>query len=141
MQIALVATFLPIWSIFTKLSLHFLRQVHVGTQNVTKQMETYIFQRNKDGLYLLDLAKTWEKAMVAARVIAAVQSQCAKDVLVSILPYKQSLSFANRFIAGLLKTRLCRMTETATQSSNFSSPSTGCIQPSICPESHSQVRH
>jgi len=64
--------------------------VHVGTQNVTKQMETYIFQRNKDGLYLLDLAKTWEKAMVAARIIAAVQSQCQKDVLVvSSRPYAQ----------------------------------------------------
>ena len=61
-----------------------LWQVYVGTQNVTKQMETYIFQRNKDGLYLLDLAKTWEKAMVAARIIAAVQSQCQKDVLVSL---------------------------------------------------------
>lgn len=53
-------------------------------------METYIFQRNKDGLYLLDLAKTWEKAMVAARIIAAVQSQCQKDVLVvSSRPYAQ----------------------------------------------------
>lgn len=65
-------------------------EVYVGTQNVTKQMETYIYQRNKDGLYLLDLAKTWEKAMVAARVIAAVQYQCQKDVLiVSSRPYAQ----------------------------------------------------
>jgi len=64
--------------------------VHIGTQNVTKQMETYIYQRNKEGLYLLDLAKTWEKAMVAARVIAAVQMQCQKDVLiVSSRPYAQ----------------------------------------------------
>lgn len=65
-------------------------EAYVGTQNVTKQMETYIFQRNKDGLYLLDLNKTWEKAMVAARIIAAVQSQCKKDVLiVSSRPYAQ----------------------------------------------------
>jgi len=64
-------------------------EVYVGTQNVTKQMETYIFQRNRDGLYLLDLAKTWEKTMVAARVIAAVQYQCQKDVLVSIKPNKE----------------------------------------------------
>ena len=47
-------------------------------------METYIFERNKDGLYVLDLAKTWEKTMVAARIIAAVQYQCKKDVLVSL---------------------------------------------------------
>jgi len=65
-------------------------EVYVGTQNVTKQMETYIFERNKDGLYVLDLAKTWEKTMVAARIIAAVQYQCKKDVLiVSSRPYAQ----------------------------------------------------
>lgn len=53
-------------------------------------METYIFQRNKDGLYLLDLNKTWEKAMVAARIIAAVSQGCKKDVLiVSSRPYAQ----------------------------------------------------
>jgi small subunit ribosomal protein SAe len=65
-------------------------EVYVGTQNCTKQMETYIYERNKDGLYCIDLAKTWEKAMVAARVIAAVQYQCQKDVLiVSSRPYAQ----------------------------------------------------
>jgi len=65
-------------------------EVYVGTQNVTKQMETYIFQRNKDGLYLIDLNKSWEKAMVAARIIAAVQEGCKKDVLVvSSRPYAQ----------------------------------------------------
>lgn len=65
-------------------------EAYVGTQNVTKQMETYIFQRNKDGLYLLDLNKTWEKAMVAARIIAAVSQGCKKDVLiVSSRPYAQ----------------------------------------------------
>jgi len=80
-------------------------EVYVGTQNVTKQMETYIFQRNRDGLYLLDLAKTWEKTMVAARVIAAVQYQCQKDVLiVSSRPYAQRavLKFATHTGANYL---------------------------------------
>ena len=46
-------------------------------------MEPYIYKRTKEGVHYLDLAKTWEKAMVAARIIAAVQDKNPKDVLVS----------------------------------------------------------
>jgi len=58
-------------------------EVHVGTQNVNSQMESYIYNRSRDGVYYLDLAKTWEKTMVAARIIAAIQAKNPKDVLVS----------------------------------------------------------
>lgn len=46
-------------------------------------MVNYVYKRNKDGIHYLDLAKTWEKLMVAARVIAATQAKNLKDVLVS----------------------------------------------------------
>jgi len=46
-------------------------------------MEGYTFKRNKEGIYYINLAKTWEKLMVAARIIAAVQHKNEKDVLVS----------------------------------------------------------
>ena len=58
-------------------------QVHVGTQNVSEQMKNYIYKRNKEGIHYIDLAKTWEKLMVSARVIAATQAKNQKDVLVS----------------------------------------------------------
>lgn len=49
-----------------------------------------MFRRNRDGLYCIDLAKTWEKTMVAARIIAAIQDKNKKDVLiVSSRPYAQ----------------------------------------------------
>lgn len=54
-------------------------------------MKSYVYKRNKDGIHYLDLAKTWEKLMVAARVVAAAQSKCPKDVLVSLY-----FSFASR---------------------------------------------
>merc|ERR1719476_1110208 len=50
--------------------------------NVTKQMEPYIYKRTKEGVHYLDLAKTWEKTMVAARIIAAIQHKNPKDVLI-----------------------------------------------------------
>ena len=59
--------------------------MHVGTQNVTKQMEPYIYKRTKEGVHYLNIAKTWEKLMVAARIIGAVQDKNTKDVLVSII--------------------------------------------------------
>ena len=62
-------------------------EVHVGTQNVNSQMEGYIYGRSRDGVYYLDLAKSWEKTMVAARIIAAIQSKNKKDVLVSLTNY------------------------------------------------------
>lgn len=46
-------------------------------------MENYIYARTKTGIHYLDLAKTWEKLMVAARVVTAVQAKNTKDVLVS----------------------------------------------------------
>merc|ERR1712216_1064448 len=65
-------------------------EVHVGTNNCTKMMEGYTFKRNKEGIYYINLAKTWEKLMVAARIIAAVQHKNEKDVLiVSSRPYAQ----------------------------------------------------
>jgi ribosomal protein S2 len=48
-------------------------------------MKSYVYKRNKDGIHYLDISKTWEKLMVAARVIAAISSKNPKDVLVSIL--------------------------------------------------------
>ena len=47
-------------------------------------MESYIYDRTRDGVFYLDLAKTWEKTMVAARIIAAIQEKNPKDVLVSV---------------------------------------------------------
>jgi len=46
-------------------------------------MSNYIYKRSKDGIHYMDIAKSWEKAMVAARVIAATQAKNQKDVLVS----------------------------------------------------------
>lgn len=46
-------------------------------------MAGYIYKRNKDGVHYLDISKTWEKTMIAARVVAATQAKNPKDVLVS----------------------------------------------------------
>jgi small subunit ribosomal protein SAe len=56
-------------------------QVYVGTTNCSKKMKNYVYTRNKDGCHYLNVAKTWEKLMIAARVIASINNP--KDVLIA----------------------------------------------------------
>jgi len=44
-------------------------------------MAPYVFKRNNEGIHIINLAKSWEKLMLAARVIAAIPNP--RDVLVS----------------------------------------------------------
>lgn len=91
---------------FPRQSSELILQVHVGTQNCTKNMENYIYARHKNGVHYLNLAKTWEKLMVAARVVCAVQAKCPKDVLVSFANAPNSfLQFADRLLAPLRAAR------------------------------------
>merc|ERR1711862_274808 len=55
-------------------------KTYLGTHNCSTKMKPYVYTRNKEGIYYLNVAKTWEKLMIAARVIVAVDNP--KDVLV-----------------------------------------------------------
>jgi len=62
--------------------------VHIGTRNLDLSMEQYIWKRRADGIYIIDLKKTWEKLMLAARMIVTVDN-AADVVLLSARPYGQ----------------------------------------------------
>lgn len=63
-------------------------QVHLGTKNCDFQMERYAWRRRPDGIYIINLSKTWDKLMMAARVIVAVENP--QDIVVqSARPYGQ----------------------------------------------------
>ncbi|CAG2103663.1 unnamed protein product [Medioppia subpectinata] len=53
---------------------------HIGSNNMDYQMEQYVFKRRSDGIYIINLRKTWEKLLLAARAIVAVEN--ASDVCV-----------------------------------------------------------
>ncbi len=46
-------------------------------------MAPYMYKRNNEGIHIINVAKTWEKIMIAARIIAAIPNP--RDVLVSLL--------------------------------------------------------
>jgi len=62
--------------------------VHIGTKNLEPSMERYIWKRRSDGVHLINLQKTWEKIVLAARIIVAIENP--QDVCaISARPYGQ----------------------------------------------------
>jgi len=71
-------------------------QVHIGTQNINQQMSRYVWKRRNDGVHIINLGKTWEKLVFAARVIASIENP-ADVCVISGRPYGQRavLKFAH----------------------------------------------
>jgi small subunit ribosomal protein SAe len=74
------------------LKLMLAANVHIGSKNCNANMANYVWRRKKDGVFLINLGKTWEKLMLAARVIVAVENPL--DVMaVSARTYGQRAVF------------------------------------------------
>jgi len=56
-------------------------KTHLGTRNCNYAMKRYIFKRTTEGIHIIHLGKAWEKLMVAARVIVAIENP--SDILVA----------------------------------------------------------
>ncbi|XP_061361899.1 small ribosomal subunit protein uS2 [Gastrolobium bilobum] len=97
--------------------------VHLGTKNCDFQMERYIFKRRNDGIYIINLGKTWEKLQLAARVIVAIENP--QDIIVqSARPYGQRavLKFAQYTGAHAIAGRHTPGTFTNQMQTSFSEP-------------------
>jgi len=53
---------------------------HIGAKNCDANMTRYVWRRRKDGVHIIHLGKTWEKLMLAARIIVAIENP--EDVVV-----------------------------------------------------------
>ncbi|KAB1261503.1 40S ribosomal protein SA [Camelus dromedarius] len=47
---------------------------HLGGTNLDFQMEQYIYKRKSDGIYIINLKRTWEKLLLSARAIVAIEN-------------------------------------------------------------------
>lgn len=83
---------------------------HLGSRNLDFQMEQYVYKRSNNGFHIINLRKTWEKLLLAARAIAAVKNQadvCAvsthKFGQRAVLKFARATgatTFAGRFTPG-----------------------------------------
>lgn len=69
---------------------------HLGGNNADYQMEQYVYKRKPDGGFIINLRKTWEKIMMAARCIVAIENP-ADICVISARAYGQRaiLKFAH----------------------------------------------
>ena len=56
---------------------------HLGGTNLDSQMEQYIYKRKSDGIYFINLKRTWEKLLLAARTIIAIENPTDVSVISS----------------------------------------------------------
>ncbi|CAH0579087.1 unnamed protein product [Chrysodeixis includens] len=61
---------------------------HLGSENVNFQMETYVYKRRADGTHVINLRRTWEKLVLAARAVVAIENP-ADVFVISSRPFGQ----------------------------------------------------
>jgi len=85
-------------------------QSHVGAENVDTKMAKYVWNRRVDGQHIINLQYTWDKIVLAARIIAAVENPkdvavvCARDwgqrAVLKFAHYTGATAVAGRFTPG-----------------------------------------
>jgi len=83
---------------------------HLGDRNCNFQMKQYVFGRNKAGSHVFCLDKTWEKILLAARAICAVENPQdiavvgthvhSQRAVLKFAKYINAHAFAGRFTPG-----------------------------------------
>lgn len=63
-------------------------QCHMGSKNLQVHMDPYLWKTRPDGVNIINIGKTWEKVVLAARVIATIDNP-ADVCAVSARPYGQ----------------------------------------------------
>ena len=56
---------------------------HLGGTNLDFQMEQDIYRRKSDGIYIIHPKRTWEKLLLAARAIVAIENPADVSVISS----------------------------------------------------------
>jgi len=85
-------------------------QCHLGSKNLQVHMEPYLWKTRPDGVNVINISKTWEKIVLAARIIAAIDNP-ADICVISARPYGQravlkfaahtgAVAIAGRFTPG-----------------------------------------
>lgn len=84
--------------------------VHIGATNLDFQMDQYVYKRRSDGIHLINLKKTWEKVVLAARAIVAVENPAdicvisarpsAQRAILKFASHTGATAIAGRFTPG-----------------------------------------
>uniref|UniRef100_A0A0K8TPL4 Small ribosomal subunit protein uS2 n=1 Tax=Tabanus bromius TaxID=304241 RepID=A0A0K8TPL4_TABBR len=83
---------------------------HLGSEDVNFQMEQYVYKRRPDGINIIKLGRTWDKLLLAARAIAAIEHPqevfvissrpVGQRAVLKFAKYTDSTPIAGRFTPG-----------------------------------------
>ena len=96
--------------------------VHIGTKIRTNDMRNYIFKRRDDGLYILDLRKSAERLMDAAKMLAKYQPQDIWVVASRVYSSNPASKFSELTGANIVRGRFVPGTMTNMNIKGFMEP-------------------
>ena len=96
--------------------------VHIGTKIRTNDMKEYIFKRRDDGLYILDLRKSAEKIMEAAKLICEYKPEEITVVASRVYSSNPASRFSSLTGINVIKGRYVPGTMTNIQYKKFIEP-------------------
>jgi len=83
---------------------------HLGTRNLDPAMARYVYKRRSDGVFLFNLQKIWEKIVLAARIIVAIENPAdvcviagkayAQRAVLKFAKFTGATAIAGRFTPG-----------------------------------------
>jgi len=93
-------------------------KAHLGSQNLDHQMEQYVFKRMTHGVCLFNVRKMWDKIVLAARIIAAIENpadvciisakQIGQRAVLKYAKYTGATPIAGRFTPGSFTNQIQR---------------------------------
>ena len=112
---------------------------HLGTKNLDFQMTRYVWKRKPDGIHIINLGRTYDKLLLAARVIVAIENP-ADVCVISARPYGQrsilkycqytgATPIAGRFTPGTFTNQITNIGQpTKVSSKNLFIPSNNTVK-------------
>jgi len=89
----------------------------VGAKNCTDKMRPYVWSREASGVFMINLAKTWEKLMIAARIIAAINPaevlvvatrEFSQRPVLKFAQYTHVKAVASKWVPGMLTNQITK---------------------------------
>merc|ERR1712230_274440 len=74
-------------------------QCHIGSKNLQVHMEPYLWKTRPDGINVINIGKTWEKIVLAARILVAIDNP-ADSAVMEFAAHTGASAIAGRFTPG-----------------------------------------
>jgi small subunit ribosomal protein SAe len=93
-------------------------QICCGTQNIRAEMRPYIYRRSSDSLFIFDIRKFWDKLVLAARVLVAIEApgdicviserQYGKRAVLKFANFTGAMSMAGKYTPGTFTNQITK---------------------------------